>query len=858
MTSWETNRYYSFKGTNHECVRIATGLLNSYSLTKGCLKTLGKKLQQRLEFGFFDDGTEIIRQGESGRDVYLLCSGVIDVLVDEQVVVQMFSPTLVGDKGIVSMNSQRAATIRISGEGQALVIKIPMESFIRDFKDAALSDASFSQEESIFGNVFTSIQQRLFEYIFLQKSLWEQVTNTTRLLNQQIIAKHLDNQKDPGWNEETWRIAQNYLKNKFNLSWPANVAANVQTLTTFMRKYLDRKYSDTSNREVLNKKTQEWRDLLTNIGGRVLKSLADKEKPVSLLDLDLFNPNIYRMRLMGLQNQLEKRYAKQPKKQDAVKKQQSVVFYGKGERSNEFNLSQYLIYFDRFYNVKNPKRLLAQVAQKCALISAECENNFNVSVVKMQKFLEEVKSRNLTLDDGTADSQTDPSQMQSWITTLIRGVEHYRDTSQSVQAQTLGKIKFDPKTYPNFTNMLKSHRVKFTREQMSQAFANLINNLRFQSEFLSSEVLHDVFHLCAIERGDSIPEEEILKCYWIPVSDDIILKHNDYNYLMLQECTLFGGKLMRSKQNKNQGDPESVYELTSERPSVLFVLQPNKLPWMTNKNPLPQFMIEQYLPLMQWLIDETIEQFLYLMSCRDRIVKEWGEIRKGLIRSEKIAKFEKKALKLPKTDHYNIINWLNNSYAMGLDPAKPLTSNQISKKIYNFFLRSTTEANPELSVEQCGNQAYTKWRNLLYEVVGQIPALNKVVSNFPRKAVRPVLNILAKQLTPLLSPFMKDIWEKRNPLTSGAPNLNLLPVLHPDKHESCKVAVELFENIMTVFSKNTQQLFVEIEEHKDTLYQLNEQQANIDTSAGQGGDQVDIRKESAQQLVSLLQEISPK
>ena len=37
--------------------------------------------------------------------------------------------------------------------------------------------------------------------------------------------------------------------------------------------------------------------------------------------------------------------------------------------------------------------------------------------------------------------------------------------------------------------------------------------------------------------------------------------------------------------------------------------------------------------------------------------------------------------------------------------------------------------NPELSVEQCGNQAYTKWRNLLYEVVGQIPALNKIPKN---------------------------------------------------------------------------------------------------------------------------------
>ncbi|MBU3916595.1 hypothetical protein KKA14_13765 [bacterium] len=154
MVDWITNQYFPFKSTNKECIQIATNLLNSYSLTRGCLKTLGNELRDQLEFGFFEEGSEIIVQGESGRDVFLLCTGKIDVLVGGQVVVNMNSPALVGDKGIVSANSQRAASIKISSEKKALVIKIPMESFIRDFKDTSILDESFSQEMNIFENVF--------------------------------------------------------------------------------------------------------------------------------------------------------------------------------------------------------------------------------------------------------------------------------------------------------------------------------------------------------------------------------------------------------------------------------------------------------------------------------------------------------------------------------------------------------------------------------------------------------------------------------------------------------------------------------------------------------------------------------
>ena len=857
MTQWIPNRDYSFKDTNDACVQLATSLLESYSLTRGCLRILGKKLQDQLVFGFFDVGTDIILQGESGRDVFMLCSGQIDVLVENQIVVEMPSPTLVGDKGIVSLNSQRAATIRISGDGPALVLKIPMESFIRDFQNKKIPDLSFSQEQGIFESVYEAVQQRLFEFIYLQKSLWEKVTNMSRQLNEQILAKQLDNKKNPGWSAEVWQVVQNHLKVKYNIAWPANIPINEKTLYAFLRRILDRKYSDTSKPDAITKKTLEWRSILSNISSRVLKSLPDKAKPIPPLDLELFNPNIYRMRITGLLNQLQNRYEKKnTEHEEGLKKQPTEAFFGKGDRSNEFNLSKYLDYFETYYQLKNSKRLMAQVAQKCALIAAECENSFNSSVVKMQNFIEQVKTRNLSLDETATESKSDPSVVQSWIATLARGIQHFQNTSNTVQGQSLGVISFNPKTVPNFNALLKSHKVKFTRDQISQAYTNLVNNLAFQSEYLTTEVLHRTFHLSAMERGDFIPEEEILKNFWFPLSDKVSLNVGGFQLANLKSCMLTGKQFLMSNVKKENKSNDEKYSISSEKETLFFVLPPDKIPWFVQNNPEPEVLVEEYLPLMQWFIDKCLEQFSYLVDCRDRVVNEWTEIRNSLIRSNKIELFEKKALKLPKDDLKRIISWLNRALNISLNPSEEIVSSQLSKKIYNAFLHSTKTENPGLSIEQCGNQAYTKWRNLLYDIVGQIPALNRIVKKIPGRASRPAFNILAKQLTPLLSPLMKDTWEKRNPITSGTPNLNLLAVLHPERHKNSHAVIQLFERIVQVFASNTEILIQEIKGHKDTLSQLYDQQSNADISTTTGSSQVDIIKESSLLLVTSLKNLS--
>ena len=261
---------------------------------------------------------------------------------------------------------------------------------------------------------------------------------------------------------------------------------------------------------------------------------------------------------------------------------------------------------------------------------------------------------------------------------------------------------------------------------------------------------------------------------------------------------------------------------------------------------------------MQWLINASLEQINQQIQLREQIVQEWTAIRNGIVRSEKIAMFEKKPLKLPKNDHVRIINWLNTSFKMKLDSSTSVVTSQISTQIYNFFLHSATVEYPGLSIEQRGNQAYTKWRNLLFEIVDQIPALNKVVKLKLGKAPKPILDDLANQLTPLLSPLLKDSWEKRNPITSGTPSLNLLSVLHPDKHESAQKAVVLFNNIISIIAETHKQLIEEIQQHKETLNKLYEQRNYTESGAADSEVQIDMRQESIQQLTSILVNLAPQ
>ena len=98
------------------------------------LEVLGRYLLNQIQIGIFSPGAKIIIQGTKGKDLFLICNHQADVIIDTKRILQLQAPILVGDKGIIDRESIRNATILISDQADSLVIKIPMELFIRSFK----------------------------------------------------------------------------------------------------------------------------------------------------------------------------------------------------------------------------------------------------------------------------------------------------------------------------------------------------------------------------------------------------------------------------------------------------------------------------------------------------------------------------------------------------------------------------------------------------------------------------------------------------------------------------------------------------------------------------------------------------
>jgi hypothetical protein len=255
---------------------------------------------------------------------------------------------------------------------------------------------------------------------------------------------------------------------------------------------------------------------------------------------------------------------------------------------------------------------------------------------------------------------------------------------------------------------------------------------------------------------------------------------------------------------------------------------------------------------MQWLFDKHLEQFLFLRKVRDQYVQNWEDMRKVLELSQKTDLFEQKALKLPKDEGYQIINWLKDNLGLKIDPEESMISKTLSKRIYNFVLRSISTEQADLSIEQRGNLAYTKWRNIIFEIVSQIPSLNKVIGKFPNKPPRAVLDILSKQLAPILEPLLGEVWKKQNPIVSGKPGLNLLSILQPDKHEGSSHVVFVFDQIIKTISQQMYKLMLETLQHKNFLSKMKEKYSQLDTNTDSGINKIDMLHGLVSRLTDIL------
>ncbi len=789
----ELNRYYKIIHAGPEAIRLSVTLLQFYPITRACLGILGKALLGRIEFGFFSENTNIIKQGEIGRDLFLLCSEVIDVFVNGQRVVQMDAPALFGDKGIVEPKSTRAATIRVSENHTCFFIKIPMGLFIRNFDDLSIPDKAFEQETGIFYNMFKGIQSRLFEYAFIQKNLWEEVNTTLNILNTQQILKTLDNRIDQGWDKEIWNVVRKHLAKELSFNWPEEVPLDISTFRNILREHLDQRFTRIQfkgeDAEYIRKKHQIWRKWLTSTARAVLKELPEGNLPANITEIQLFNPRNYQLRIQGLIKAIEKKFLANKKRDsqtDASNGQNEPgikSFFGRSGQNNFFDLNRYLYSFEKKYELRHPKRMQTQIAQRTALIAAKCENEFNATVAKMKEFLKETQ-RGIDSAYRVHKSETMESlDVSTEIKRLTQGVAVYNKHYDSKITNKIGVISYKAGISPTISHVIKVAASKSVRIELDKTFRTILSKLNIQSRLLPLDFIQKRMYICEGDPGFIVPTHELEKNYWIPLSKGIYLKLGDQNFGVIPPGSVIGGKGWLQNTTGENGDvseswqlkiPERQPEDPKDMVYMLLVLPQQKIPWENNPLPKTEEFKRIHLPAMQWLINKQIEHIRYFIPKRDEVFRNWVKTEHVVKLENKVKVFENTKMRIPPEQQLRISNLLKNVVGLELEETRNLASDQLSKKIYNYILQQMMIDYSDVPIEQLGNKTYTKWRLILSEII-QITEQSD--TDATTCAPTPIFEIIETELISMLKNFSLFKYRKFIQLTHHTPYLQFPKIL---------------------------------------------------------------------------------
>lgn len=713
----------------------AKTLLRSYPLSRMCLEILGKKLLDSLEYGVFSPEFEIIKQGEKGKDLFLLCNHMADVIVFKKIVVQMETPTLVGDKGIIDRNSVRTATISISKGKNSLVIKIPMGKFIRIFITKGINDSEYRQEIRIFYNLFKEIQGRLFKYANIQKNLWEEINTRLNSLNVQLITNIINNKDEKEWEPKVWGIIKQFLISAYRYKWPDDTDINVASLNEVIKVFLERSFPRKnykgSDQNYDFHKQLLWKKNLDRLSEILVKVLPADQLPISVGEIELFNPLIYRMRISKLIRSIEKKFMfKKVKPREKIfdhSKLKSSQFFDKSVDNSEFNLNGYIKIIREQFVLNKPNRVSAQIAQQTAQLTATSENEFNVSVSKMQHFLEKIqKISNVDTALKSRENNT-LEQIEKNTAILNKGFKAYnkRMIGLSYTHSHIGEIKFSDSMVPNISEILRSCGSDHVKKNIEKAFQNILDITGLNIKGLNKEGLQELFFICEASSDDKVFGTQLSTHHWIPISDGIKLKKGEYDFMTMKPGTIIGGEAWHvtnddevSKENQwRLVTPKRQGSHTSEYMFVILVIPNKKLPWIVNPEPLIEKFEKIYIPVLQWMIDKNLEYLMVLSQLRDILFNKYAKVAEIVLIEKKVQEFEKNQAKLSDKKHDAILKMVSENLGIKLEKKKDVTTEQVSKQLYNAIITQTKKGFPRLNIEEQGNKAYTLWRFMQSEII---------------------------------------------------------------------------------------------------------------------------------------------
>ncbi|NQU64102.1 MAG: hypothetical protein HQ517_07450, partial [SAR324 cluster bacterium] len=304
----------------------------------------------------------------------------------------------------------------------------------------------------------------------------------------------------------------------------------------------------------------------------------------------------------------------------------------------------------------------------------------------------------------------------------------------------IGEVRFEKRGSPTISDLSKSCGSDHVRKKVENANQTLINLLGLSGKYMSEVEIGDLLHFCECYPADVVPPNQLSRHYWIPISPKISLEKMGVPLGILRSGTLIGGKSWdlakeAKEEEEKEEDSGSAWGTSSENswnlgiPRVkddarqtylIGVIPESKLPWHINSSPLDEEFFKNHLPVIQWLIAQHLSNLVAMEQLRDLFFDRYAKISEVVTTEKKVRKFESGKAIVSEQIFKKIRLLVMETVGLNLGKDPRLSSELLSKLIYNRILEQTKKGFPNLTIEEQGNKAYTLWRYVQSQIVMEV------------------------------------------------------------------------------------------------------------------------------------------
>lgn len=268
--------------------------------------------------------------------------------------------------------------------------------------------------------------------------------------------------------------------------------------------------------------------------------------------------------------------------------------------------------------------------------------------------------------------------------------------------------------------------------------------------------------------------------YWVVISSDITLEKMGIPFSSMRPGTLVGGKSWDLAADDDSGN---AWNLSTPREKsevgqtcLIGVIPESKLPWYVNSSPNGEEFDKHYLPVFQWLMIQHLSHLTLLEQMRDLLFDRYARISEVVVTEKKVREFEGNK-SIVSEENYRKIQILvmeNLGMKMGKDPK--VSSEVLSKQIYNWILEQTKRDFPNLKIEEQGNKAYTLWRFIQSQIVKEI-FIKGSSAMIKLESPASVFQLIGMEFEKILKKMAVRKSEAGFDMLSSPPEINLATIL---------------------------------------------------------------------------------